>query len=163
MIFTPAASGLTGPGTPCTSTVWPETGPSRRRGAGRLGSQGRGDLGGGVERDGGERPIPFGHQIQEAGGIGRLPGDRPPPPARPGRRRRRGRAGAATGGDRAFLQDPGAEPGQGGGWGQGQAQQPQGQAAEDGQRGGRVGAQGHARLLVAGEGPGADDALCAPD
>ena len=50
-----------------------------------------------------------------------------------------GRAGgAAAGGDRAFLQDPGAEPGQGGGRGQGQAQQPQDQPAEDGQRGGRL-------------------------
>ena len=56
------------------------------------------------------------------------------------------------------CEHPGAEPGQGGGGGQGQAQQPQDQAAEDGQRGGRVGGQGGAEVVVAGEGPGADDA-----
>ena len=73
--------------------------------------------------------MPFGDQIQEPGGLGRLP-----------RRRYGGRPTA--GGDRAFLEHPGAEAGQGGGGGQGQAQQPQDQAAEDGQRGGRVGGQG---------------------
>jgi len=67
--------------------------------------------------------------------------------------------GATAGGDRALLQHPGAEPGQGGGGGQGQAQQPQEQAAEDGQRGGRVGGQGGVEVVVAGEGPGADDAV----
>ena len=66
--------------------------------------------------------------------------------------------GAAAGGDRALGEHPGAEPGHGGGGRQGQAQQPQDQAAEDGQRGGRVGGQGGAGVLVAGEGPGADDA-----
>ena len=78
----------------------------------------------------------------------------PPPVARPGRGRRRG--GAAAGGDRAFLEHPGAEPGQGGGGRQGQAQQPQDQAAEDGQRGGRLGGQRGGQLLLAGERPGAD-------
>ena len=58
--------------------------------------------------------------------------------------------GAAAGGDRAFLEYPGAEPGQGGGRGQGQAQQPQDQAAEDRQRGGLVGLRGGGLLLVAG-------------
>ena len=116
------------------------------------------DPGHGVERDRGERPVPFGGQVQEPGGLGRLPRDRPPPPARAGPGRRRRGAGAAAGGDRALLQHPGAEPGQGGGRGQGQAQQPQGQAAEDGQRGGRVGGQGRAQLLVAGDRPGPDDA-----
>ena len=60
--------------------------------------------------------MPFGHQIQEPGGLGRLPrmryGGRPE------------RRSAAGGGDRAFLEHPGAEAGQGGGGGQGQAQQP---------------------------------------
>ena len=116
------------------------------------------DPGDGVERDGGERPVPFGGHVQEPGGLGRLPRDRPPPPARAGPGRRRRGAGAAAGGDRALLQHPGAEPGQGGGGGQGQAQQPQGQAAEDGQRGGRVRGQGRAQVLVAGDRPGPDDA-----
>ena len=83
------------------------------------------------------------------------------PLPRPGRARsrRRGRAGgAAAGGDRAFLQHPGAEPGQGGGGGHGQAQQPQDQAAEDGQRGSRVGGERDLQVLVPGEGPGPDDA-----
>src|SRR5437879_8613270 len=40
--------------------------------------------------------------------------------------------------------------------GQGQAEQPPGQAAEDGQRGGRVRGQRSAGLDVAGESPGAD-------
>ena len=67
------------------------------------------------------------------------------PPPGPGRAPA-DRRGAAAGGDRAFLEHPGAEPGQGRDRRQGQAQQPQDQAAEDGQRGGRVGGQ----LLVAG-------------
>ena len=94
--------------------------------------------------------MPFGDQIQEAGGLGRLPrvrcGDRPE------------LRGAAAGGDRALLEHPGAEAGQGGGGGQGQAQQPQEQAAEDDQRVGRVGGQGGAEVLAEGKGPGADDA-----
>ena len=92
--------------------------------------------------------MPFGDQAKEPGGLGRLPRDRPPALARPGRGRRRG--GAAAGGDRAFLEDPGAEPGQGRDRRQGQAQQPQDQAAEDGQRGGRLGGRGGGQLLVAG-------------
>jgi hypothetical protein len=108
------------------------------------------DPGDGVERDGGERPVPFGGQGQEPGGLGRLP------------RVRRGRRpryrDAAAGGDRAFLQHPGAEPGQSGGGGQGQPQQPPGQSAEDGERGGGVGGQRGAEPVVAREGPGADDA-----
>jgi hypothetical protein len=106
-----------------------------------LGGQVGADPGDAVERELGERPVPFGHQIREPGSLGRLP------------RVRRGRrpAAGATG---ALGQDPGAEPGQGGGGGQGQAEQPQQQAAEDGQRGGRVGGG----VLVAGQGPGADDA-----
>ncbi len=103
--------------------------------------------------------MPFGDQIQEPGGLGRLPRVPPPPPARPGGSRRRGRAGgAAAGGDRAFLEHPGAEPGHGGGGGKGKAQQPQDQAAEDGQRGRRVGGERDLEVLVAGEGPGPDDA-----
>src|SRR6266566_106625 len=90
--------------------------------------------------------MPFGDQIQEPGGLGRLPrvrcGGRPELP------------GPAAGGDRALVEHPGAEPGQGGGGGQGQAEQPQEQAAEDGQRGGRL----RGGVLVAGQGPGADDA-----
>jgi hypothetical protein len=101
------------------------------------GRQGGGDPGDAVERELGERPVPFGDQIQEPGRLGRLP------------RVRRGRRPAA-GGDRALGQDPGAERGQGGGGGQGQAEQPQDQAAEDGQRGGRLARE----VLVAG----ADDA-----
>ncbi len=77
----------------------------------------------------------------------------PPGPAGPGRRQG-GAGGAAAGGDRAFLEHPGAEPGQGRGRRQGQAQQPQDQAAEDGQRGGRVGGQRGGQLLVAGQRPG---------
>ena len=92
--------------------------------------------------------MPFGDQIQEAGGLGRLPrvrcGDRPE------------LRGAAAGGDRALLEHPGAEAGQGGGGGQ--AQQPQEQAAEDDQRVGRVGGQGGAEVPAEGKGPGADDA-----
>ena len=96
--------------------------------------------------------MPFGDQIQEPGGLGRLPRDRPPP--RPGRAGpAAGPGGAAAGGDRALLQHPGAEPGQGGGRGQGQAQQPQGQAAEDGQRGGRVGGQRACRAAGGGRSP----------
>ena len=105
------------------------------------GGQGGADRGDAIQRDGGERPVPFGDQGKEPGGLGRLPRDRPRPgPAGP-RRRRGGAGGAAAGGDRAFLEDPGAEPGQGRDRRQGQAQQPQDQAAEDGQRGGRVGGQ----------------------
>ena len=87
-----------------------------------------------------------------------FPGTVPLP--RPGRfGARRGQArGAPAGGDRAFLEDPGAEPGQGGGRGQHQAQQPQGQAADGGQRCGRLGGQCRGQLAVAGDGPGADDA-----
>ena len=95
------------------------------------------DTGAPVPGDGaaaGARPMPFGDQIQEPGGLGRLPrvrcGGRPE------------LRGAAAGGDRALVEHPGAEPGQGGGGGQGQAQQPQEQAAEDGQRGGRGGGGG---------------------
>ena len=124
-----------------------------------LGGQVGADPGDAVQGDRGGRAMPFGHQIQEPGGLGRLPRVRPPPPARAGGSGRRGRAGgAAAGGDRAFLEHPGAEPGQRGGGGQGQAEQPQDQAAEDGQRGGRVRGQGGAEVLVEGEGPGADDA-----
>ena len=74
------------------------------------------------------------------------------PPPWPGRAAADGGAGsgAAAGGDRAFLEHPGAEPGQGRDRRQGQAQQPQDQAAEDGQRGGRVGGHGGGQLLVAG-------------
>jgi hypothetical protein len=57
--------------------------------------------------------VPFGRQIQEPGGLGRLPRVR-------------------------FGEHPGAEPGHGGGGGHGQAKQPQEQAADDGQRGGRI-------------------------
>jgi len=124
--------------------------PGRHRVQADEGREFGAEPGHGVERDAGERPVPFGSQIQEPGRLGRLP------------RVRRGRRpepeGTAAGGDRAFLQDPGAEPGQGGGGSQGQAEQPQGQAAEDGQRGGRVGGQGRAQLPVAGDRPGPDDA-----
>jgi hypothetical protein len=99
------------------------------------------DPGDAVQRDRGERPMPFGHQSQEPGRLGRLP-----------RVRRGGRPG--PGGDRAFGQDPGAEAGQGGGGGQGQAEQPEDQAAEEGQQGGRLVSQ----VLAAGQGRGADDA-----
>ena len=117
--------------------------------------QGGADRGDAIKGDGGERPVPFGDQRKEPGGLGRLPRDRPLALAWPGRSRRRGGAGgAAAGGDRALLEHPGAEPGQGGDRGQGQAQQPQDQAAEDGQRGGRVAGHGGGQLLVAG----ADDA-----
>ena len=71
------------------------------------------------------------------------------PLPRPGRACGRAAGGAAAGGDRALLEDPGAEPGQGRGRRQGQAQQPQDQAAEHGERGGRVGQRG-GQLLVAG-------------
>src|SRR6266699_3498823 len=90
--------------------------------------------------------MPFGDQIQEPGGLGRLPrvrcGGRPELP------------GPAAGGDRALVEHPGAEPGQGGGGGQGQAEQPQQQATDDGQRGGCL----IGGVLVAGQGPGADGA-----
>ena len=55
-----------------------------------------------IEGNRGKRPVPFGRQSQETGGLGRLPRVRPPPPP-PGRGKRRGRAGgAAAGGDGAF-------------------------------------------------------------
>jgi hypothetical protein len=59
----------------------------------------------GVQRECRKRPVPFGHQEQEAGRLGR--------PRDPGRVRRGGRPGPGHGGrgDRALLQDPGAEPG----------------------------------------------------
>ena len=121
--------------------------------------QGGADLRDAIKGNGGERAGPFGDQIKEPGGLGRLPRDRLPALARAGRSRRRGGArGAAAGGDRAFLEDPGAEPGQGGGGGQGQAQQPQDQPADHGQRGGLLASDGAVQLLVAGQHPGADDA-----
>jgi len=54
--------------------------------------------------------VPFGDQIKEPGGLGRLPRDRLPALARLGLSGRQ--RGAAAGGDRALLEDPGAEPGQ---------------------------------------------------
>ena len=81
-----------------------------------LGGQVGADPGDAVERELGERPVPFGDQVQEPGRLGRLP------------RMRRGRRPAAGGG-RALGQDPGAEPGQGGSGGQGQADYFEGRAA----------------------------------
>ena len=121
--------------------------------------QGGADGGDPIKGDGGERAVPFGDQIQEPGGLGRLPRDRLLALARPGRSRRQGGAGgAAAGSDRALLEHPGAEPGQGRGRGQGQAQQPQDQPADHGQRGGLLVGQRGGQLLVAGQGPGPDDA-----
>ena len=118
-----------------------------------LGCQVRGDPGDAVERDRGERPMPFGHQDQEAGRLAR-----PRDPGRVRRGRRPGPGGlAAAGGDRALLQDPGAEPGQGGDGRQDQAQQPQDQPAGHGQRRPLLGDQGNVQVLVAGDRPGADD------
>ena len=57
---------------------------------------------------------------------------------------------AAAGGDWALLQDPGAEPGQGGDGRQGQAQQPQDQPAGHGQRRHLLGDQGTVQVLRAG-------------
>ena len=54
--------------------------------------------------------------------------------------------------------DPAAEPGDGGERGEGQAEQPQEQAADDGHGGGLVVGQGLAGVAGAGDGPGADDA-----
>ena len=112
------------------------------------GGQGGADRGDAIQRDGGERPVPFGDQGKEPGRSWSPSAGPSPARARPGPGRWRG---AAAGGDRAFLEHPGAEPGQGRDRRQGQAQQPQDQAAEDGQRGGRVGGQPGAG------GPGADD------
>ena len=64
------------------------------------------------------------------------------------------RGGLAAGGDGAFLDDPAAEPGRAC-WtrGEGQAQQPQEQAAGDGQRGGLVVRPGPGRWPACGPGP----------
>jgi hypothetical protein len=80
-------------------------------------------------REQGERPVPFGDQIQEPGRLGRLPR----------MRRGRGRRPGATGHSaRTRARNPvRVEAG-----GQGQAEQPQEQAAEDGERGGRSGRPG---------------------
>ena len=108
--------------------------------------------------------MPFGDQGQEPGGLGPAAGTAPP--RRGGSRLGfgdgpggRGRAGgAAAGGDRAFLQHPGAEPVQRGGRGHAQAQQPQQQPAGHGQQGGFLGGQPGGWFGVAGDHPGPDDA-----
>ena len=117
------------------------------------GSQGGADRGDAIKGDGGERAVPFGDQRKEAGRL-RLALDLSYERRVDCLSRR-----AAAGGDRAFGQDPGAESGQGGGGSHGQAQDPQGEPAEDGQRRGRVTGQGGVQALVPGEGPGADDAV----
>jgi hypothetical protein len=58
---------------------------------------------------------------------------------------------AAAGGDRALLQDPGAEPSQGGDERQGQAQQPQDQPAGHGQRRCLPGGQRNVQILMAAD------------